>query len=81
MHQYTVLIHKSANSCFILNWYQITLVIMLCWSVRLWTADREWTSSLGLGEGITFPHHKHQLVTKCYTDDNVGINMVQERIR
>jgi len=26
-----------------------------------------WSSSLGLCKGITMPHHKIQLVIKCYT--------------
>jgi hypothetical protein len=31
------------------------------------TANMGWSSSLGLGKGLKDPHHKNQLVTKCYT--------------
>jgi hypothetical protein len=31
-----------------------------------WTADKGLSSSLGLGMGLTTPHHKNKLVTKIH---------------
>jgi hypothetical protein len=31
------------------------------------TANKEWYSSIAVGQGLTTPHHKNQHVMKCYT--------------
>jgi len=32
-----------------------------------WTADKGWSSSLRVGEGLTIPHHKEKLIKICHT--------------
>jgi hypothetical protein len=39
-----------------------------------WTADKGWSSSLGLGVGLTTPHRKNKLVTKDHKKPGTWTN-------
>jgi len=41
-------------------------------------ADKGWSSSLGLGKGLTIPHHKIHLVTRFYTDLHMWMDSLDQ---
>jgi len=40
-------------------------------------ANKGWSSSLGLGEELTIPHHKRNIITKCYTGHQTLTNSLE----
>ena len=48
------------------EWPPIWRVAVYILNKQLWTADKGWSSSLGLGQVVTIPHHKNW---PCYEMD------------
>jgi hypothetical protein len=44
-----------------------------------WAYNKGWSSSLGLGVGLTTPHRKKQTVTKSYTKPRSWTDSLDER--